>query len=74
MGKYPTQLGNNMNHRVCGGSEIVSVQILRSNLSLTESVWLRLLLMFALMTMRLEWPLNCFGVALARRLCRLATS
>ena len=36
-----------MNHRVCGGSKIVSVQILRSNLSLTESVWLRLLLRFA---------------------------
>ena len=36
-----------MNHRVCGGTKIVSVQILRSNLSLTESVWLRLLLRFA---------------------------
>ena len=32
---------------MCGGSKIVSVQILRSNLSLTESVWLRLLLRFA---------------------------
>ena len=60
-----TQLG----WRVRWRKKILTMQTLRGNLSLTDSVWLRWLFTFALVTMRLEWPLNCFGVAPPRILC-----
>ena len=58
--------------RVRWRKKILTMQTLRGNLSLTDSVWLRWLFTFALVTMRLEWPLNCFGVALPRILCHPA--
>ena len=60
-----TQLG----WRVRWRKKILTMQTLRGNLSLTDSVWLRWLFTFALVTMRFEWPLNCFGVALPCILC-----